>query len=1077
VAGNIALDVSKGAVVTGSLQATDAAGGTTVASGTSLQIGNGGATGTITGNVIDNGALAFNRSDAVDFAGNIGGTGTLTQAGPGTLTLTGDATHTGGTTVSAGALQIGNGDKSGSIAGNITNNSELAFNRSDAVSFGGVIDGSGIVVQRGTGTLELTAGNTYTGSTFVDAGTLRVNNATGSATGTGTVFVGNGGTLGGAGTIAGAVNIADGGTLAAGNSPGTLNTGALSLSGGSILNYELGQAGKVGGPLNDLINVTGNLTLDGTLNVAESSGGTFGPGLYRLIAYTGSLTDNGLDVGTMPGAPSASDLSVQTSVAKQVNLVNRAGFSLNFWDGGNGADYNNGAANGGSGTWRVGAPGDGWTDMDGTLNASWKQDQFAIFGGTGGTVTVDKSGGTVSIGGAQFMVDGYVVQGDELNISGASTVVRVGDGTAAGANMTATINSAITGTGGLSKEDLGTLVLGGANTYTGGTTVKAGVLQGNTTSLQGDIVNDAKVTFDQAANGTYAGTMSGSGSVRKIGAGELQLAAVNSYSGGTQVDAGTVNASITGALGTGPVFVAGGAGLAFSGSAEAGSLHISTAARDGSVNGGFVEFKDSSSAGSATLVTATDANVTFSGTATAGNATIENRGGGTTVWNDATAGKAIITNYAGGHTDFLDNGSAGQATLVNETGGVVDFFDNAKADQATLVNKAGGTVRISKMSTDGITVGSLEGAGRVLLGAKALTTGGLNTDTEVSGVISGVGGSVVKVGTGALTLSGANTYTGGTVLHQGRLNVGHNEALGTGALSMDDDTTLGFSADGLTIANAIQLTGKNDPVIDTGAFNGALTGAISGGGFITKEGTGTLTLSGANTYTGATNVAQGTLKAGAANTLSAASAHSVASGATLDLAGFSQTVASLANSGTVSLVGTVPGTTLTVNGNYVGNNGVLKLGTALNSGSGPSDRLVINGGAATGKTSVQITNLGGLGARTTGNGVEVITAQNGATTTAQTTKDAFALAGGHVDAGAYEYRLYAADASGAGENWYLRTDPAPGSASATLPARPRGPRRLRIARKRRSTRHCRASCARATSRCWATCASAWAMTT
>src|SRR5690606_15639982 len=159
----------------------------------------------------------------------------------------------------------------------------------------------------------------------------------------------------------------------------------------------------------------------------------------------------------------------------------------------------------------------------------------------------------------------------------------------------------------------------------------------------------------------------------------------------------------------------------------------------------------------------------------------------------------------------------------------------------------------------------------------------------------------------------------------------------------------------------------------------------------------------------ATHVAQGTLKAGAVNTLSAASAHSVASGATLDLAGFSQSIASLANGGTVSLVGATGGTTLTVTGAYVGNGGVLSLGTVLN-GAGPSDRLVLDGAAAaaSGRTTVQITNLGGLGALTSGNGIEVITARNGATTTAQTTQDAFSLANGHVDAGAYEYRLYAA---------------------------------------------------------------------
>jgi fibronectin-binding autotransporter adhesin len=133
-------------------------------------------------------------------------------------------------------------------------------------------------------------------------------------------------------------------------------------------------------------------------------------------------------------------------------------------------------------------------------------------------------------------------------------------------------------------------------------------------------------------------------------------------------------------------------------------------------------------------------------------------------------------------------------------------------------------------------------------------------------------------------------------------------------------------------------------------------------------------------------------------------------------------------------VGAVAGTTLTVNGNYVGNNGVLKLGTAL-SGTGPSDRLVINGGAASGKTSVQVTNLGGLGALTAGNGIEVVTAQGGATTTAQTTKDAFSLAAGHVDAGAYEYRLYAADANGAGESWFLRSS----TNAATPPTSPGTP--------------------------------------
>jgi len=1012
-------------------------GGTTIDSGT-LEIRD---SGSIVGHIANNAALVFNRSADTTFAGNISGTGSLLQKGARKLTLTGDNTFTGTTTVVVGnILQIGAGGTTGSITGNISNDGDLVFDRAGELSYAGVISGSGTLSKNGTGVLELTGASTYTGATEVNAGTLRVNNSTGSATGASTVLVKSGATLSGGGSIAGQVTIANGATLAPGSNLGTLTTGMLRFDPGAFLSYELGQAGVAGGPLNDLVKVNGGLVLDGTLNVAQAPGGTFGPGLYRLISYTGSLIDNGLNIGTAPAGTAAGDLHVQSSVLGEINLINSKGVSLGFWDGagGDASTYNDGTISGGSGTWRLGNstlndPSDSWTGANGKTNTGWKQNQFALFGGAAGTVRVDNTGGAISIDGAQFSTSGYLVTGDALTLGNANTVIKVGDGTASGAQMQATIASVLSGAGGLTKDDLGTLVLQGANTYTGGTLVRAGALQGDTTSLRGAIVNDARVVFDQVASGSFAGTMSGAGSLRKIGGGELLLTAANSYKGGTQVDGGSLNVGVTGAVGTGPVGVSSGAALIFSGSADAESLKVTAgAAQPG--NGGFVQFQDNASAGHATLTAHAGGSIDFRGNATAGNATIENRGGEVMVWFNANAGKTHITNFAGGTTYLWGGASAEQATIVNERDGVLDIRDNATAAQASVVNKAGGTVFLSNLGTPGITIGSLEGAGRVLLGAKSLTTGALNTDTEISGVISGVGGSLVKVGTGALTLSGENTHTGGTALRQGRLNVGHSQALGTGTLSMDDDTTLGFSANGLTIANTIKLTGNNDPVIDTGAFSGTLSGAISGGGFITKQGTGTLTLSGANTYTGATNVAQGTLKAGAANTLSAASAHSVATGATLDLAGFNQTVASLKNSGTVSLAGTTAGTMLTVKGAYVGTNGVLKLSTTLN-GSGPSDRLVLDGPAAvaSGKTQVQIGNLGGLGALTSGNGIEVITAQNGATTTAQTTKDAFSLAGGHVDAGAYEYRLHAADASGAGENWYLRS-----TTDAVSPGQPVG---------------------------------------
>jgi len=148
---------------------------TTITAGT-LQVGNGSTTGSVTGDIINHTSLIFNRSNALTYSGIISDSGTLTQAGTGTLTLTGANTYTGGTTISAGTLQIGNGGTTGSIVGDITNNAALRFNRSDALTYTGVISGSGALTKIGSGTLTLTGGNTYTGGTNINAGTLAINN-------------------------------------------------------------------------------------------------------------------------------------------------------------------------------------------------------------------------------------------------------------------------------------------------------------------------------------------------------------------------------------------------------------------------------------------------------------------------------------------------------------------------------------------------------------------------------------------------------------------------------------------------------------------------------------------------------------------------------------------------------------------------------------------------------------------------------------------------------------------------------------------------------------------------------------
>ncbi|MGJ7519634.1 autotransporter outer membrane beta-barrel domain-containing protein [Variovorax sp. LT1P1] len=394
----------------------------------------------------------------------------------------------------------------------------------------------------------------------------------------------------------------------------------------------------------------------------------------------------------------------------------------------------------------------------------------------------------------------------------------------------------------------------------------------------------------------------------------------------------------------------------------------------------------------------------------------------------------------------------------------------------------GGTLRVANNSAVGTGAVSLAGgttlaydSTRMTQLANAITlTGNAALDVasgnvRQSGAIGESGGrrSLTKTGAGTLELTAANTYSGGTVVQGGVLDMNGASALGSGAVQVDAGAGLRMSnaatlasqavtnqgsvdVSNVTAATAIgSLNGNGD--VRLGArtltvgglnLNDTISGVIQDGGVVNgtggnfaKTGTGTLTLTGANSFTGSTTVASGTLRTGDVNTLSAASAHTVAAGATLDLAGASQTVASLANSGTVSLVGTAPGTRLTVTGAYVGNGGTLRLGTALGDSNSATDRLVLNGAgaSASGRTTVQVTNLGGLGARTTGNGIEVVSALNGATTTAQTTKSAFALAGGHVDAGAFEYTLHAADANGAGENWYLRTKAAAAPASPVQP--------------------------------------------
>jgi autotransporter-associated beta strand protein len=133
---------------------------------------------------------------------------------------------------------------------------------------------------------------------------------------------------------------------------------------------------------------------------------------------------------------------------------------------------------------------------------------------------------------------------------------------------------------------------------------------------------------------------------------------------------------------------------------------------------------------------------------------------------------AIITN-SGGTTTFSNASTAGNATITTNNGGSVFFTGTSSGGQASFTTNAGGVFDMSQLTSGGTTAGSIAGAGNYFLGANALTVGSNNLSTTVSGVISdgGAGGALVKVGTGTMTLSGSNTYTGATTVNAGTLEV------------------------------------------------------------------------------------------------------------------------------------------------------------------------------------------------------------------------------------------------------------------------------------------------------------------
>jgi autotransporter-associated beta strand protein len=514
-------------------------GSNTVTNGVTLGWSGGGVTAS-------NVAIGGEAGSTLTVTGAVDGSVGLSKVGDGLLVLNGPGTWTGGTTLSGGVLRQGSAtalpagtaltfsggtfDLNGfdrtitSLSGTggiILGSAALTLNQAVSGTFTGPISGAGSVTKTGSGTLTLIGANSYSGGTTVSAGTL-VGDA---ASLQGDIL--NNATLVFDQTVSGtfAGSITGSGSLTKTGSGALVLAGAQSYSGGTTVD-----AGVLSGSTASL---QGDILNNGAVVFDQGGDGTY----TGALTGSGRLEKLGTGVLTLTGPNSYSGGTSVTAGTLQGTTASLQGAIVN----------------------------------DATL--VFDQAVTGVFSGTiSGSGAMVKTGvGTLTLVGPQTYeggttVEAGVLRGDTTSLQGdivtnaLLTFDQTGDGSFAGS---------LSGGGGVRKEGAGVLTLSGANSYSGGTTVTAGTLVGDAGSLQGDILNDAKLVFDQTVSGTFAGSITGSGTLFKAGSGTLLLSGLNSVSGGTSVEAGTL--SVDGAL-FGPIIVESSATLAGTGSV--GSVQV-----------------------------------------------------------------------------------------------------------------------------------------------------------------------------------------------------------------------------------------------------------------------------------------------------------------------------------------------------------------------------------------------------------------------------------------------------------------------------------------------------------------------
>ena len=696
----------------------------------------------------------------------------------------------------------------------------------------------------------------------------------------------------------------------------------------------------------------------------------------------------------------------------------------------------------------------------------------------GNNTTVTCTGvGSTSVGVISTQSDTTVGNSVTVNInSGTSLIINgstVGVGSAATIVNNGNLNTSAFYFGyGISSGANGRSQAGGSNIANNGTIYTGGT-------------NASGIYISATNAGSTANTITNTGSITTAGAGANGIQVVNGGAITAINNSGVISAQ--GANSNG-IQVTGAANITNSGTICPSTVVGSNCVASGAGSGNGIQIDNNANANRTTITNTSSGIIGAPTTANYAIYSAQQPGVDVYNYGKITAASAAATaiNFAGltsggsNNSITLFSGSTLLGGINFNKGNTQETLSFNGLSNTNFNNPVTGLNIINATNSSNVVMNS--SFGYELVSGKVAVDG--TSSLAISGVIqdqtspSAATSSIEKSGAGTLVLSGANTYTGGTALNTGTIAVANNAALGSGALTMAGGTSLQANSS-VSLANNVALSGAS--TINTNGNNMGLSGNMTGSGGFTKTGAGTLTLSGTNAYSGGTTVSAGALAGNTSSiqgnvinnaivnfsqstngtyagvmsgsgglvkdgsgtvtiskvntyigdtninagglilTGSTTSNTSIAAGANLQGSGVIN--GSVSNSGTIAPSFTGAATNFTVNGNYVGNNGAFGGGVYAPVASPVADTLTVTGNA-TGFTGLTITDRGGLGNRTTGNGIPVVIV-NGTSTS-----NAFAL-NQRVAAGAYEYQLLKGGASGSGNTWYLTTQTPAGTPAPT----------------------------------------------